>query len=58
MSLSVKDLDASKQFYEKFGFTILAGIKEMNYLIMQNKNSLNGLFQGIFNGNILTFNLG
>ena len=58
ISLSVKDLDASKQFYEKFGFTIFAGGKEMNYLIMKNGNALIGLFQGMFEGNILTFNPG
>ena len=58
ISLSVKDLDASKQFYEKLGFTVLAGEKDKNYLIMKNEDSLIGLFQGMFEGNILTFNPG
>ena len=58
ISLSVKDLDASKQFYEKLGFIVLAGEKDKNYLIMKNEDSLIGLFQGMFEGNILTFNPG
>ena len=58
ISLSVKDLSVSKQFYEKFGFTVLGGGMEQNYLIMKNENSLIGLFQGMFDGNILTFNPG
>ena len=58
MSLSVKDLKTSKEFYEKFGFTILGGSMEQNYLIMKNENSLIGLFQGMFEGNIITFNPG
>jgi catechol 2,3-dioxygenase-like lactoylglutathione lyase family enzyme len=58
ISLNVKDLNTSKQFYEKFGFTVLAGSMEINYLIMKNENSLIGLFQGMFEGNILTFNPG
>ena len=58
MSLSVKDLSVSKAFYEKFGFTQLAGSMEQNYLIMKNGNALIGLFQGMFEGNILTFNPG
>ncbi len=58
MSLSVKDLKASKAFYEQMGFTILGGDEKMNYLIMKNGNALIGLFQGMFEGNILTFNPG
>ena len=58
ISLSVKDLIASKEFYEKLGFTVFAGSMEMNYLIMKNEDSLVGLFQGMFEGNILTFNPG
>jgi catechol 2,3-dioxygenase-like lactoylglutathione lyase family enzyme len=58
ISLSVKDLDASKQFYEKLGFSVLAGEKDKKYLIMKNEDSLVGLFQGMFEGNILTFNPG
>jgi len=58
VSLSVKDLQASKTFYEKLGFTAFAGSHEQNYLIMKNENALIGLFQGMFAGNILTFNPG
>lgn len=58
MSLSVKDLGLSKTFYEKLGFTAFAGSMEQNYLIMKNGNALIGLFQGMFEGNILTFNPG
>ena len=58
MSLSVKDLKASKEFYEKLGFTSFAGSMQKNYLIMKNDNALIGLFQGMFQGNILTFNPG
>lgn len=58
ISLSVKDLAISKAFYEELGFEQLAGSMEMNYLIMKNENSLIGLFQGMFEGNILTFNPG
>ncbi len=57
-SLSVKDLNVSKQFYEKLGFKVFAGNEEMNYLIMKNGNALIGLFQGMFDNNILTFNPG
>jgi catechol 2,3-dioxygenase-like lactoylglutathione lyase family enzyme len=58
ISLSVKDIKASKQFYESLGFTAFGGSLEKNYLIMKNGNSLVGLFQGMFQGNILTFNPG
>jgi catechol 2,3-dioxygenase-like lactoylglutathione lyase family enzyme len=58
MSLSVKDLAASKAFYENLGFSPFAGGMEKNYLIMKNGNALIGLFQGMFAGNILTFNPG
>jgi catechol 2,3-dioxygenase-like lactoylglutathione lyase family enzyme len=58
ISLSVKDLQASKAFYEKLGFTVFAGDVAKNYLIMKNSNSLIGLFQGMFEQNILTFNPG
>jgi len=57
-SLSVKDLSASKAFYEKLGFTVLGGSMESNYLIMKNENAIIGLFQGMFEGNIMTFNPG
>ena len=58
ISLSVKDLNTSKEFYEKLGFSVLAGEMEKNYLILKNENSLIGLFQGMFEGNIMTFNPG
>lgn len=58
ISLAVKDLQVSKDFYEKLGFALFAGSMEMNYLIMKNEDSLVGLFQGMFESNILTFNPG
>ncbi|KYG80355.1 glyoxalase [Roseivirga seohaensis] len=58
VSLSVKDLKASKDFYKALGFTAFAGDMEKNYLIMKNGNALVGLFQGMFPNNILTFNPG
>jgi catechol 2,3-dioxygenase-like lactoylglutathione lyase family enzyme len=58
VSLSVKDIRISKAFYEKLGFSAFAGSLEQNYLIMKNENSLIGLFEGMFEGNILTFNPG
>lgn len=58
VSLSVKDINTSKQFYENLGFKVFAGSMEQKYLIMKNENSLIGLFQGMFQGNILTFNPG
>ncbi|GAA4301059.1 VOC family protein [Nibribacter koreensis] len=58
VSLNVKDLQTSKQFYENLGFSVFAGGMPQNYLIMKNGNALIGLFQGMFQGNILTFNPG
>jgi predicted enzyme related to lactoylglutathione lyase len=58
VSLSVKDLKVSKAFYENLGFTQFGGSMESNYLIMKNESTLIGLFQGMFEGNILTFNPG
>jgi len=58
VSLSVKNLTVSKAFYENLGFEVLGGGLEKNYLIMKNENSLIGLFQGMFEGNILIFNPG
>ncbi len=58
ISLSVKDIKASQQFYEKLGFIAFAGALEQRYLIMKNGNALVGLFQGMFENNILTFNPG
>lgn len=58
VSLSVKDLSISKEFYENLGFKVFAGNMKRNYLIMKNEDSLIGLFQGMFDNNILTFNPG
>lgn len=58
VSLSVKDLHESKTFYEHLGFEVLGGSMDEHYLIMKNEHSLIGLFQGMFEGNILTFNPG
>ena len=57
VSLAVKDLKASKDFYEKFGFKSFAG-NGKNYLIMKNGDTIIGLFEGMFDKNILTFNPG
>jgi catechol 2,3-dioxygenase-like lactoylglutathione lyase family enzyme len=58
ISLAVKDLQASKQFYEKFGFKPFGGNESKNGLIMKNGDTIIGLFQGMFDKNILTFNPG
>jgi len=58
VSLAVKDIQKSKAFYETLGFIAFAGEIEKNYLIMKNGNALVGLFQGMFDKNILTFNPG
>ncbi len=58
ISLSVKDIHASKKFYETLGFKEFAGSLEQNYLIMKNETSIIGLFQGMFENNIITFNPG
>jgi len=58
ISLSVKDINVSKTFYEHLGFKVFAGDIKHNYLIMKNGNALIGLFQGMFEDNILTFNPG
>lgn len=58
LSLSVKDLAKSKEFYEKLGFSAMGGGMENNYLIMKNGTTLIGLFQAMFDGNMLTFNPG
>jgi len=57
-SMSVKDLETSRQFYENLGFRASGGGMEKNYLVMKNGNSIIGLFQGMFEGNMLTFNPG
>ncbi|HQY20487.1 MAG TPA: VOC family protein [Ignavibacteria bacterium] len=58
VSLNVKDINVSKEFYEKLGFNVFGGDINHNYLIMKNGNALIGLFQGMFENNILTFNPG
>lgn len=58
ISLAVKDLQASKTFYEKFGFTTFMGDATKNWLILKNGSHVIGLFQGMFERNILTFNPG
>ena len=58
VSLSVKDIEVSKAFYENLGFAVFAGSVAKKYLIMKNENALIGLFQGMFQHNILTFNPG
>ncbi|HEX8218429.1 MAG TPA: VOC family protein [Chloroflexia bacterium] len=58
VSLSVKDIEASRSFYEKLGFSVFMGDATQNWLIMKNSNHVIGLFQGMFEGNILTFNPG
>ncbi|MEE9454579.1 MAG: VOC family protein [Paracoccaceae bacterium] len=57
ISLTVKDLAASKAFYEQLGFTTTGNVKDM-WLIMKNQNTIVGLFQGMFDKNMLTFNPG
>lgn len=58
ISLAVKDIEASKQFYQKLGFSIFGGNQAQHWLIMKNGDHIIGLFQGMFEGNILTFNPG
>ncbi|MGJ1497598.1 VOC family protein [Sphingobacterium spiritivorum] len=58
VSLNVKDINVSKEFYEKLGFSVFAGSLESNYLIIKNEETLIGLFQGMFDKNLLTFNPG
>ena len=58
ISLSVKDLKTSKEFYETLGFKVFAGDMNKNYFIMKNGNALIGLFQGMFENNIITFSPG
>ncbi|MBL1422609.1 MAG: VOC family protein [Alphaproteobacteria bacterium] len=57
-SLAVKDLLVSKAFYEKLGFVQSGGNMEHNYVVMRNGTTLIGLYQGMFEKNILTFNPG
>ena len=58
MCLAVKDLAASKAFYEKFGFRVVGGDATQNWLVLKNGPDKIGIFQGMFEENILTFNPG
>ena len=58
VSLAVKDLETSRKFYEKFGFKVFVGDASKNWLILKNGDHAIGLFQGMFEKNILTFNPG
>lgn len=58
VSLTVKDLAASKTFYEKLGFGKIGGDESQNWLILANGDCVVGLFQGMFDKNMLTFNPG
>lgn len=58
ISLAVKDIEASRVFYEKLGFSVFGGNQSQNWLIMKNGEHVIGLFQGMFTENILTFNPG
>lgn len=58
VSLAVKDIEVSKQFYEKLGFIVFGGNQTQNWLILKNGEHVIGLFQGMFEKNILTFNPG
>jgi catechol 2,3-dioxygenase-like lactoylglutathione lyase family enzyme len=58
ISLNVKNLKVSKAFYENLGFEVFGGDVEQNHLIMKNGDALVGLFQGMFDNNIITFNPG
>src|SRR5438552_8860506 len=58
ISLAVKNLEASRSFYKKLGFQVFAGDASQNWLILKNGDHAIGLFQGMFEKNILTFNPG
>jgi len=58
VSLSVKDIGQSKTFYSHLGFEVVGGVEEQGWLILRNGSHTIGLFQGMFEGNILTFNPG
>ena len=58
ISLAVQDLDKSKAFYEKLGFEVFGGDPEYNYLMLKHGDHVIGLFQGMLDKNILTFNAG
>lgn len=58
ISLAVKDIKSSKAFYEKLGFKVIMGDISQNWLILRNGEHVIGLFQGMFERNMLTFNPG
>ena len=58
ISLTVKDIHKSKEFYEKLGFTYKGGNIDQKWIVLKNENAVIGLFQGMFDKNIITFNPG
>lgn len=58
ISLTVKDLTASRAFYEKLGFAVVGGDADQNWLILRSGDTTIGLFHGMFDKNLLTFNPG
>jgi catechol 2,3-dioxygenase-like lactoylglutathione lyase family enzyme len=58
VSLTVKDLDASRAFYEKLGLKVVSGDAKQNWLVLANETSRIGIFQGMFEKNMLTYNPG
>lgn len=58
VSLAVRDIAASRAFYEKLGFAVWGGDQQKNWLILKNGSTVIGLFQGMFERNLLTFNPG
>ncbi len=58
VSLTVKDIAASRAFYEKLGFTVVSGDQSKNWIVLKNEETKIGLFQGMFERNMLTFNPG
>ena len=58
ISLSVTDIKKSKAFYETLGFSDLGGVPDANWCIMKNGDAIIGLFEGMFEGNLITFNPG
>jgi catechol 2,3-dioxygenase-like lactoylglutathione lyase family enzyme len=58
IGLAVKDIEKSKDFYKHLGFTVFGGEIEQKWLILKNENAIIGLFEGMFDSNIITFNPG
>ncbi len=58
VSLTVKDIEKSKEFYEKIGFIQIGGVQAQGWLILRNGDHTIGLFQGMFDSNLMTFNPG